>query len=273
MTATTEAAGSAPAPVPLPRPGGGLRATMYRERLLLTSNRTNLLLALLPTAIYLVMFASSLSGLVGSVTYRGERVGYAEFTLPALMISSMLAAATATATSLFQEELGGMAVELWSYPLRRRDYVTGKLLATTALVAVQSVAALALGVVLYPVHWPLSHWLALAVAIAVASSALNAVYLLLATLVHDFQRFMVTINVLAPLLLFSSPSFYPAAQMPPLLRALSWANPVTYALGCVRDAALFGFSAIAGTAAGLLAGTAIVSALVVRTLTRRAASL
>ena len=113
-----------------------MRAIIYREFLLLTRNRTNLLLAILPTTIYLLLFSTSLNGLVGQIRYHGVLVGYPEFTIPAIMLSSMLAASTTTGTSLFQEETGGMAVELWSYPLSRPAYISGKIIATTALVVI-----------------------------------------------------------------------------------------------------------------------------------------
>jgi ABC-2 type transport system permease protein len=252
---------------------GGMRAIVYREFLLLTRNRTNLLLAILPTAIYLLLFSTSLTGLVGRVPYHGVLVSYPEFTLPAIMLSSMLAASSTTGTSLFQEEVGGMAVELWSYPLSRTAYVTGKILATTTLVLVQSVAALLLGTFIYHLGWPASHWLALALGTVAASLVFNALFLLMAAFVHDFQRFMILANVVGPSLLFSSPSFYPVQQMPPLLRWVAIVNPVTYGIACVRDGAIFGLSAIWPTALCLVAVATGLFIVIGTVLTRRAREL
>jgi len=246
-----------------------MRAVIYRELLLLTRNRTNLLLAILPTTIYLLLFSTSLNGLVGQIRYHGVLVGYPEFTIPAIMLSSMLAASTTTGTSLFQEETGGMAVELWSYPLSRPAYISGKIIATTALVVVQSVAALLLGVLVFHVGWPASHWVALALGTMVASLAFNAFFLMLASFVHDFQRFMVLINVIGPLLLFSSPSFYPVDRMPPALRLLSVLNPVTYGIECLREGAIFGFRAMWPFAAGLAVAAVALAALIAGVLARR----
>jgi ABC-2 type transport system permease protein len=246
-----------------------MRAIIYREFLLLTRNRTNLLLAILPTTIYLLLFATSLNGLVGQLRYHGVLVGYPEFTIPAIMLSSMLAASTTTGTSLFQEETGGMAVELWSYPLSRTAYISGKIIATTALVLVQSVAALLLGVLIFHVGWPASHWVALGLGTVVASLAFNAFFLMLASFVHDFQRFMVLINVIGPMLLFSSPSFYPVDRMPSALRLLSVLNPVTYGIECLREGAIFGFRAMWPFAAGLAVAAVALAALIVSVLARR----
>jgi ABC-2 type transport system permease protein len=246
-----------------------MRAVIYREFLLLTRNRTNLLLAILPTTIYLLLFSTSLNGLVGQIRYHGVLVGYPEFTIPAIMLSSMLAASTTTGTSLFQEETGGMAVELWSYPLSRPAYISGKIIATTSLVLVQSVAALLLGVLVFHVGWPASHWVALGLGTIVASLAFNAFFLMLASFVHDFQRFMVLINVIGPLLLFSSPSFYPVDRMPPALRVISMLNPVTYGIDCLREGAIFGFRAMWPFAAALAVAAVALAALIAGVLARR----
>ena len=250
-----------------------MKAVIYREYLLLTRNRTNLLLALIPTAVYLLLFATSLTHLVGTVAYHGTRISYAEFTIPAIMLSSMLAASTSTGTSLFQEEMGGMSVELWSYPLSRAAYIAGKIVATTTLVVAQSVAALVLGVLIFDVGWPASHWIALGTGTLVASLAFNGLYLLLASFIHDFQRFMVLINVLGSFLLFASPSFYPADQMPTVLRWVSVANPVTYGIACLRDGAIFGFGSMWIDAVGLLAGAVALFGVIGVVLNRRAAEL
>jgi ABC-2 type transport system permease protein len=246
-----------------------MRAVLHREFLLLTRNRTNLLLALAPTAIYLVFFSTSLNGLVGAIEYRGVAIGYAEFTVPAIMLSSMLAASTTTGTSLFQEEIGGMAIELWSYPLSRAAYVGGKILATTTLVLAQSGAALLLGVLIFDLGWPLDHWLALVVGTVAASLVFNGLYLLMASFVRDFQRFMVLINVIGPLLLFASPSFYPVDRMPPALRWISAVNPVTYGITCVRDGAIFGFGAIWPLVLGHLVAAGAIVITIAAVLTRR----
>ncbi|MGW1767723.1 ABC transporter permease [Streptomyces sp. NPDC002073] len=245
-------------------------AVLYREYCLLTRNRTNLLLSVTPSAVYLLLFATSLSRLIGDVTYEGRTVGYAEFTVPALLLSSMLAAATTAGASLFQERMGHMDVELWSHPLRRGSYIAAKLTAGTVLVLAQTLAALAVASVIFPFRWPASHWAALLVATVLASVAFNGLYLLLATAFKDFQRFTVTINVLGPVLLFASPSFYPSQDMAPVVRWLSWADPVTYGIRCLRDAALFGFGEAWPWMLVLAAIAVLTGALIARSLMQRA---
>jgi ABC-2 type transport system permease protein len=247
--------------------GSGLTATLRREWLLLTRNRTNLLLAVVPTAVYIALFATSLTDLIGDVTYRGRLVSYPDFAIPALMFSSLLAAATTSGTALFQERMSGMALELWSYPLTRHQYVAGKLLAGSALVLAQTVAALAVSAALFRGSWPADRWAALLCGALLAALAFNGLYLMLATLVQDFQRFTVLVNVLAPVLLFASPSFYPIENLGTVQQVLAAVNPVTYGVTALREALLSGFAgawpyflllAVAGAAAVLGVGRALV---------------
>ncbi|GAA0924105.1 ABC transporter permease [Virgisporangium aurantiacum] len=249
---------------------GDFAATLYRETLLLTNNRTNLLLAVTPTIIYIVLFSTSLNRLVPNVRYHDLTIPYHDFAIPGLMFSSLLAASSNAATALFQERMGNMTVELWTTPLRRGRYIAAKLLAGAVLVIVQALGALAVSALLFRTTWPVDRWAALLTGALVASFAFNGIYLLLALYVHDFQRFIVLVNVVTPILLFASPSFYPAAQMAPPLRFLSNFNPVTYGVSGLRDGLVLGFGS-ALPAMLLMACVAVITGLIVgRALRRRA---
>jgi ABC-2 type transport system permease protein len=84
---------------------------------------------------------------------------------------------------------------------------------------------------------------------------------------------MVLINALGPLLLFSSPWFYPAERMPPVLRVISVVNPVTYGITCVRNGAILGFGAMWPLALALLAIAGCLFATIASVLARRAREL
>jgi ABC-2 type transport system permease protein len=247
----------------------GLRAVVHREYRLVSNNRVNLLLSLLPTAIYLLLFATSIATMVTSVVYRGETVAYGNFVIPTVLLSAVLAGGVTTGTSLFQEELGRMHLELWSHPITRVDYIGGKIVATTALVLGQSVAALLVGVFVYDVRWPASHWLSVLVGVVVTSLVFNTGYLLVAALVRDFRHFMVLVNVIGPVLLFASPSFYPTDRMPVVLQWLSVVDPVTYGVTYLRDSAVFGFADAALLGAALLGSAAVLLVALVAVLNRR----
>lgn len=218
----------------------GFKGALYREYKLLTGNRTNLLLGASAVLIYILVFGTSMSRLVPSVQYSGRSVRYTDFALPPLLVFSMVSAAITGAMSLFQERLARMDVELWSYPLRKASYVAAKVTATTLMVLMQTALALGLALLVFDVSWPVGNVPYVFVSCLIAAVSITGAYMLLSTFMSNFQRFTVMANILGPLMLFASASFYPAQSMPLLLRWISWINPMTYAIRAVRDAALLG---------------------------------
>ena len=224
--------------------GTDFRAMIFREFALLTRNRVNFVLSLMPTLVYLLLMNTSLSNLVGQIEYRGVVLPYEVFLLPMVLMSAILSASLISGMALFQEEMSGVSTELWSYPLRRSRYLTGKIMVGVTVVVLQAAVALAVGVLVLRVPLPASHWAALAVMLVVTAAAFNALYLIVALLISDFQLFNIITNTSLSVLLFASPSLYTVDDMPQLLRWLSVINPVTYGVTGLRNAVAFGFDAI-----------------------------
>ncbi|GIG68788.1 ABC transporter permease [Phytomonospora endophytica] len=235
-----------------------LKAVLYREFMLLTRNRVNLVLSTVHGFIYLLLLSTSLSNMISVVGYAGTEVSYLVFALPTVLMTAVLSASANSGTALFQEDASKMALALWSYPLRRFSYIAGKLIASVALVLVQAFLALGVGTLLFRFPLTAENWLALLLATLVVSAAFNALYMLLGAYIRDFQSFNIVVNLSVPVLLFSSPSFYSEESMPTVLRWISTVNPVTYGLRGLRDATIVGFSAawpwLAGLAVAAAAG-------------------
>ncbi len=236
----------------------GLTAMFLREYKLLVRSQVTLALGIIPPVVYILLFATSMSNMLPQIAYQGEMVAYSDFMVPAIMVMSMIAGATATASSLFQEELGGMTLELWSYPLHKASFIAGKLIATTALVFVQGVVMILAAALIFQQLWAWDRLAALLLGAVSISLCLNSIYLFIATRFRDQQLFMIAINILAPILLFASPSFYPLNQMPMALQIIAWLNPVAYGVTALRDGLFFGFGANLALI-GLLCGVALVA--------------
>lgn len=234
-----------------------LGAVVYREWALLARNRVYLILGLAPMLIYLLLVNTSLSNLVQTVQYKGLAVGFAVFLLPMTLGMSVVSAAGTSAMAIFQEEMSGVATQLWSYPLRRSRFLMGKMIAGVSLVLGQSLLGLIAAVLIFEFPFDLEGWLALLVTLALASLAINGLYLAAAITVTDYQAFMVGSNLSLPVLVFSAPSMYTYDSMPTVLQWFSHVNPLTYAINGMRDASLFGF-AEAGRDMAILAVMAIV---------------
>lgn len=229
-------------PLALPAPGRGtdLVGMLYREFALLTRNRINFLLSLLPTLVYLLLVNTSLSNVVGEIEYKDTVVGYELFLLPMVLMAATLGASIMASAAMFQEEMSGISTELWSYPLRRSRYLIGKIFVGITLVILQTFLALVLATVLFGISLPAVNWITLAAAAVVAAAAFNALYLVAALSIRDFKLFNVVTNISMPVLLFGSPSLYALDHMPSLLRWFSVVNPATYSITGLRDGMILG---------------------------------
>jgi ABC-2 type transport system permease protein len=220
--------------------GTDLRGMIFREIALLTRNRVNFAFSLMPTLIYLLLMNTSLSNLIGKISYHGVILPYAVFLLPMVLMSATLSASMTSGMAMFQEEMSGISTELWSYPLRRSRYLGGKIAVGIGLVVLQTTVALVVAVLVLRIHLGLANWGGLAVALVITAATFNALYLVVALVIHDFQLFSILMNTSLPILLFASPSLYDTSDMPLVLRWVSVVNPVTYGITGMRDAAAFG---------------------------------
>jgi ABC-2 type transport system permease protein len=217
-----------------------LSAMVFREVALLTRNRVNFVFSLMPTLVYLLLVNTSLSNLIKHITYHGVVLSYGVFLLPMVLMSATLSAAMMSGMAMFQEEMSGVSVELWSYPLRRSSYLAGKILVGVSVVILQTAVALLVAVLVLHIHLGLANWGGLIVTLVIAAATFNALYLVVALSIKDFKLFSIITNTSLPILLFAAPSLYGTNDMPELLRWISVVNPVTYAIDAMRDAAAFG---------------------------------
>lgn len=260
------------APPDAPKRTADLSAVLYREYALLTRNRVNLVLGLTPMLVYLLLVNTSLSNVVGEITYKGTQVPFSVFLLPMVLAMSVVSASGTTGMALFQEEMSGVSTQLWSYPLRRSRFLLGKLGAGVALVVAQSLLAIGVAVIVFRYPFTGSQWVGLVVALVLASVAFNGLYLAAAILVRDYRTFMVVTSVSVPVLVFAAPSLSPTQQLPTLLQWISVVNPVTYAVNGMRDTAIFGFGEAWPSLLVLLVVAVVANGVAARALVRRAQS-
>ncbi|MFI7544731.1 ABC transporter permease [Actinoplanes sp. NPDC049599] len=217
-----------------------LSAVFYREYALLARNRVNLILGLAPMLVYLLLVNTSLSNVVGDITYRGTVLPYAVFLLPMVLAMSVISASGTTGMALFQEEMSGVSTQLWSWPLRRSRFLLGKVLAGVSLVLAQSILALIVAAIVFDYPFDPARWGWLLLALILASVAFNGIYMAAAISISDYRTFMVLTTLSMTVLVFAAPSLSPTQQLPVVLQWISVVNPVTYAVNGMRDAALFG---------------------------------
>jgi ABC-2 type transport system permease protein len=218
--------------------------------------------SLLQPVVWLVLFSQTFTALSSTPTFL--TLGYPSylmFVTPAMMVLSVLFTALQSGLSVVTDIDTGMLDKLRSDPIAPSSILVGRLVADAALMAAQATIVLLLalamgatvtggalgaiamvsGVVLFGVAWAaLSDF----VALHTADSELTMVIGLFLTL---------------PVLFLTS-AFFPRAELPPWLRAVSRANPAAYVIEAGRQVMNFGndWTALA-RAGGVVAATLVVT--------------
>lgn len=168
-------------------------------------------------------------------------IGYLDFLTPGILAQSMLFVSIFYGISVIWERDLGILQKFLVSPAPRIALVLGRALSS-------SVRALSQGVVIYMLAWLLGVKLRLTplpiigvVLVGILSSATFATFsLIVACIVKTRERFMGIGQVLTMPLFFASNAIYPLAIMPPWLKAIAMANPLTYQVDAFRTLMLPG---------------------------------
>jgi len=215
-----------------------LRALVYREMKLFFSSKVGIIFSAITPAVYLFLFATSMSGLMPRITYRSLQISYAEFFLPGILTLSVFSTAMTMAQSIYNEQLSQMLYQILSNPVRKPAYVLAKVLTSAIVATAQATVFLAVGAWLFSPAWS---WISVGLALmvcALAAMCLGSLFQALCGMITSMQTFLVLTNLLYSILLFTSPIFYPLDAMPFLLRTVALLNPVTYVVSVLRDVLL-----------------------------------
>ena len=174
-------------------------------------------------------------------------VGYLEFITPGILAQSALFTAIFYGVSVIWERDLGVLHKYLVSPVPRAGLVLGRALSS-------GVRGLSQGIVIYLLALALGvrmqvriDALALVVVTVMLGSAIFATFSLIAAcLVKTRERFMGIGQVLTMPLFFASNAIYPLAMMPPWLRSIAAANPLTYQVDALRALMIEGGSSAFG---------------------------
>ncbi|HCJ11236.1 MAG TPA: hypothetical protein DHW14_08775, partial [Clostridiales bacterium] len=216
----------------------GFSSVVYREMKLYAFSKLNIVLSLSAPLIYSLLFASSLAGTISEVDFRGTLVSYPEFVVPGLVVLTTLLSAMTSSQSVFQERDSGMLLEILSCPIHPNVYVAGKIFGTAVVSSVQGVGLLLATVLFFRLDWSPMALLRGTLLIPLFSLTFNAMYLCMCGLARNIQTFILSMNVVTMILMFSGTVFYPIASVPTWLRLFATVNPVTLSCETARAAFL-----------------------------------
>jgi ABC-2 type transport system permease protein len=174
-------------------------------------------------------------------------MSYLTFMTPGILAQSVLFIAIFYGISVIWERDLGILQKLLATPAPRSALVLGKALSA-------GVRGLAQGFIIYllalALHIPLRFRVGAIAGVAgfiILGSALFSTFSLsVACLVRTRERFMGVGQVLTMPLFFTSNAIYPLSIMPPWLRALSKANPLSYLVDALRTLMVQGGQSVFG---------------------------
>ena len=138
----------------------------------------------------------------------------------------------------------GVLKRLRATPLAPGVYLTAVLLSTLVTFALQSVALLGLGGVLFDASMP-ANWLGFAGAIVLGVASFAGLGLAGAALIRSAEGVSAVVNVVILPMAFLSGSFGPTRDFPPIVQAIADVLPLTYFLDIVNGVYLDGDSLFA----------------------------
>ena len=168
-------------------------------------------------------------------------LGYLDFMAPGILAQSVLFSAIFYGIAIIWERDMGIVHKLLVTPAPRTALVLGKAMAAGLRGLLQAVVVYLVALALHiGIRWDLPAMLVVALAVFLGSGIFSTFSLLIACLVKTRERFMGIGQVLTMPLFFASSAIYPIAMMPPWLRAIAVANPLTYLVDALRASMVLG---------------------------------
>jgi ABC-2 type transport system permease protein len=231
------------------------------EAIKLRHDPLDLLTRAVQPILWLVLFGQVMAHVRG---LSGTSRSYVDFLAPGILAQSVLFVAIFYGLSaIWERDLGVLHRYLVS-PAPRSALVIGKALASSLRGLSQAVVIYVCATLLQ-VKLSISplHILGVAALIVLASALFSTFSLVIACLVKTRERFMGVGQFLTMPIFFASNAIYPVAIMPPWLRALSRANPLSYEVDGLRGLMLAGGESQFGLGPDYLVLAAVIVALVV----------
>jgi ABC-2 type transport system permease protein len=159
---------------------------------------------------------------------------YREFVYPGIVVMASLFGSMLTAISTVYDREFGMLRLMLASPAGAPAVLTGRVVAAAVMGVLQGGIVLLFAPLL--AHVTTGVWVTALGALVLGSLASGVLGLLVAVRLRSVENFAGVINVVLFPLLFASGALYPTAGLPPGLRHLALANPVSYQVDLMRHA-------------------------------------
>ncbi len=219
--------------------GRALIAIIGRDLRRMARQRGRLVSAMVRPLIWLLVIGSGFEALLGG----GGLPGYRQFMVPGLMCMVLLFGALLASLSMVYDQESGVMRMLIVAPFARYLIVLARTLSASIVGLVQVGLWI---VVLYLLGYlgDLQRVDLLALGLVATSLCCASLGTLIAVYSKGLEDFAVIMNFVIFPMFFLSGALYPIAQLPPVLRAVAWVNPLSYGVDVLKHA--FGASGLLG---------------------------
>ena len=183
---------------------------------------------------YLLALGAGLSGLIDAHMPGGS---FSAFLLPGILVMAGQTLAVNSSWALFMDRDNGILFEHLTYPVKRADFLGGRLLFNLGMAALQAVILLVSAGLFLDVSLG---WVRAAALVAGSVLVVPVwVFALVAAAIQirRVDTFSTFLNVVFLGALLLSPVFFPLEEMPGWFRAIAAANPLTWAVDVLRGIA------------------------------------
>jgi ABC-2 type transport system permease protein len=194
-------------------------------------------------------------------------LSYIDFLLPGVLaLSIMISAVIGLSTVLVDWRQRGILRRLKLTPIPLTEFFAARITASLAVALLQVVVLLVFGRVVFGIHISATAWAAIPVALAGCLCFL-AMGFAIGSFVSSPETGDAVANVITNPMMFLSGTFIPVAAMPVAVQQIARLLPLYYLANGLRDTTVRGLplSAVMGDIAVLLAVTAILAAVALRT--------
>ena len=216
---------------------GPIRAIVYREWKIRATNGAFIFWDIFYPLFYLLVFGVGVNAALGPPPL-GTNVNYDSFFLAGVLGMASFGIAANSSWSFFLDRDNGIFYEMLTYPMRRSEYLLGKVLFNVCIGVVQTIITLAIGCLLLKIRlqWQLLPLLALTVVAGTAGWFFF--YSIFALRIRRNDVFNSVTSVFYFVFLFASSMFYPLGPLPRWFRITALANPITWEVDLFRYASI-----------------------------------
>ncbi len=217
----------------------------WRELIKFLRQKVRIIMVVIQPLIWLGLMGNMMSGLTNN-PFGGRVLGvsrYLDFMTPGIILMTMLFGGVFGGLSIIWDRRIGYLEKLLASPIKREAIPFGKTIASmiqgSAQVAIIIVIASLFGV---RFQTGMAGILLIVVIAMLFCAVLSGLSLTLASMIKTHETLMAVVNFLTMPLMFTSDALFPRAVMPTWLAAIARVNPVSYAVGAIRELTIHGWT-------------------------------